>query len=57
MIMALRDEFLSTLEAGALEAAEELGINLTTQDAQSDTSKLLQFRRDCKKCRTEGNHC
>ncbi|MGI6007507.1 MAG: substrate-binding domain-containing protein [Ruminococcus sp.] len=43
MIMALRDEFLSTLEAGALEAAEELGVNLTTQDAQSDTSKLLQF--------------
>ncbi|MGI6012654.1 MAG: substrate-binding domain-containing protein [Ruminococcus sp.] len=43
MIMALRDEFLSTLEAGALEAAEEMGINLTTQDAQSDTSKLLQF--------------
>ncbi len=43
MIMALRDEFLSTLEAGAISAAEEMGINLTTQDAQSDTSKLLQF--------------
>ncbi|MCH1984330.1 substrate-binding domain-containing protein [Ruminococcus sp. OA3] len=43
MIMALRDEFLSTLEAGAIAAADEMGINLTTQDAQSDTSKLLQF--------------
>ena len=28
MILALRDEFLSTLEAGALEAAEELGIRV-----------------------------
>ena len=43
MIMALRDEFLSTLESGAIAAAEELGIDLVTQDAQSDTSKLLQF--------------
>ncbi|WP_411336000.1 substrate-binding domain-containing protein [Ruminococcus gauvreauii] len=43
MILALRDEFLSTLEAGAIAAADEMGINLTTQDAQSDTSKLLQF--------------
>ena len=43
MIMALRDEFLSTLESGAIAAAEELGIDRVTQDAQSDTSKLLQF--------------
>lgn len=43
MILAQRDEFLSTLEAGALSAADEMGIKLTTQDAQSDTSKLLQF--------------
>ena len=48
MILALRDEFLSTLEAGALAAAEDMGITLTTQDAQSDTSK---------ECRPEGNHC
>lgn len=48
MILALRDEFLSTLEAGALAAAEEMGINLTTQDAQSDTSKLLQFIETAK---------
>mgnify|MGYP005760639387 CR=1 FL=1 len=48
MILALRDEFLSTLEAGAIAAADELGINLTTQDAQSDTSKLLQFVETAK---------
>ena len=48
MILALRDEFLSTLEAGAISAAEELGITLTTQDAQSDTSKLLQFIETAK---------
>ena len=43
MIMALRDEFLSSLEAGSITAAKELGIELVTQDAQNDTSKLLQF--------------
>jgi len=43
MIMALRDEFLSTLESGAQKAAQELGVTLNTADAQSDTSKLLQF--------------
>ena len=48
MILALRDEFLSTLEAGALAAAEDMGITLTTQDAQSDTSKLLQFIETAK---------
>lgn len=43
LIMALRDEFLSSMEAGAIAAAEELGVNLTTQDAQNDTSKLIQY--------------
>ena len=43
MILALRDEFLSTLESGAKQAAEEMGIKLNTADAQSDTSKLIQF--------------
>ena len=43
MILALRDEFLSTLESGAKKASEELGINLNTADAQSDTSKMIQF--------------
>ena len=43
LIMSLRDEFLSTLEAGAQSAAEELGVNLATQDAQNDTGKTIQF--------------
>ena len=43
MIMALRDEFLSTLESGAKEIAVELGVELNTVDAQSDASKMIQF--------------
>ncbi|MGI6007493.1 MAG: substrate-binding domain-containing protein [Ruminococcus sp.] len=43
MILSVRDEWLSEMESGALEAAEEMGIDLTTQDAQNDTSKMLQF--------------
>lgn len=48
LIMSSRDEFLSTLEAGALSAAEDAGINLTTQDAQNDQSKLLQYVETAK---------
>ena len=43
LIMSLRDEFLSALEAGCKTAADEVGVKLATQDAQNDTSKLLQF--------------
>ncbi len=42
-IMALRDEFLSSLEDGMNEAADELGVKVTTQDAQSDSSKVIQY--------------
>lgn len=48
LIMSSRDEFLSTLEAGALSAAEEAGISLTTQDVQNDQSKLLQYVETAK---------
>jgi len=48
MILCLRDEFLSTLESGTKKAAEELGITLNTVDAQSDTSRLLQFIETAK---------
>lgn len=41
LIMALRDEFLSAMETGAKNAASQVGVNLTTQDAQNDTGKLL----------------
>ena len=34
---------LSTLEVGAKEAANKLGVNLTTQDANNDSSLLLQY--------------
>lgn len=44
LIMALRDEWLSELEKAALKAADEIGgINLTTQDANNDVSKQLQY--------------
>lgn len=43
LIMSLRDEFLSTLEAGSKAAAEELGVTLSSQDAQNDTGELIQF--------------
>lgn len=43
LIMSLRDEFLSTLEAGSKAAADELGVTLSSQDAQNDTGELIQF--------------
>lgn len=43
MILSLRDEFLSALEAGAMSAADKVGVNLATQDAQNDTGKLIQY--------------
>lgn len=43
LIMSLRDEFLSALEEGAKSAAAELGVTLSTQDANNDTSKLIQY--------------
>ena len=43
LIMALRDEFLSALEGGCKDAATKAGVELTTQDAQNDTGKMLQY--------------
>ena len=43
LIMSQRDEFLSSLEAGAKKAAGELGVNLVTQDANQDESKQIQY--------------
>ncbi len=43
LIMASRDEFLSTLEAAAIPAAEAQGIKLTSQDAQNDSAKQIQY--------------
>ncbi len=43
LILSARDEFLSTLEVGAKEAADQLGIQLTTQDANNDSIMLLQY--------------
>lgn len=42
-IMSQRDEFLSELEAAAQNAAKTNGISLSTQDANSDASKTIQF--------------
>lgn len=44
MIMSSRDEFLSTLEGAAKDAAVEIGgIELSTQDANNDPAKVLEF--------------
>ena len=43
LIMSQRDEWLSEMEAAAQAAAKDTGINLTTQDANSDTSKMIQY--------------
>ena len=44
VIMSSRDEFLSTLEKGATDAAAEIGgIEISTQDANNDPAKVLQF--------------
>ena len=48
LVIANRDEFLSEMESGAIAAAEQLGIKLTTVDAQNDQSKLLQFVETAK---------
>ena len=48
LIMSLRDEFLSTLEAGSKSGADELGVTLASQDAQNDTGKMLQFIESAK---------
>ena len=43
LIMSSRDEFLSTLESAALKAAEDAGVKLTSQDAQNDAAKQIQY--------------
>ncbi len=43
LIMSQRDEFLSTLESSALAVSENYGYTLTTQDAQSDSAKQIQY--------------
>lgn len=43
LIMAQRDEFLSTLEAAAQAAGEQNGYKITSQDSQSDAQKQIQF--------------
>lgn len=48
LVMSERDEWLSEMEGAALAEAKELGVNLTTVDAQSDTSKMLQFIETAK---------
>lgn len=48
LVMAQRDEFLSTLEAAATKAAAEKGYKLTAQDAQSDSQRQIQFVETAK---------
>ncbi|MCD8356474.1 MAG: substrate-binding domain-containing protein [Clostridia bacterium] len=43
LVMSSRDEFLSTLEASALKEAEAAGVKLTSQDAQNDAAKQIQY--------------
>lgn len=48
LVMASRDEFLSTLEAAATKAAAADGYKLTAQDAQNDAQKQIQFVETAK---------
>ena len=48
LVMAQRDEFLSTLEAAATKAGEAQGYKITAQDAQSDAQKQIQFVETAK---------
>ncbi len=48
LVMAQRDEFLSTLEAAATKYAQEQGYKLTAQDALSDAQKQIQFVETAK---------
>mgnify|MGYP004631327119 CR=1 FL=1 len=43
-----RDEFTNTLAEGMERKAEELGVNLSMQDAQNDTSRIIQFVETAK---------
>lgn len=43
MILSQRDEWLSTLDTAAKEAAAAEGFTMTSQDAKSDTSAQIQF--------------
>ncbi len=43
LIMSTRDDFLSTLESAALSYAEQTGYKLTSQDAQNDAAKQIQY--------------
>ena len=47
LIISSRTEFLGTLEEAAQEKAAEYNVNLTTQDANSDTNKLLEYVEAC----------
>lgn len=42
-IMPNRDQFLTTMEEGMKAKSKELNVNLTSQDVQNDTSKVIQF--------------
>ncbi|MDO4175016.1 MAG: substrate-binding domain-containing protein [Eubacteriales bacterium] len=48
LIMSTRDDFLSTLESAALSYAEETGYKLTSQDAQNDAAKQIQYIETAK---------
>ena len=47
LVISSRTEFLGTLEEAAKEKAAEYNVNLTTQDANSDTNKLLEYIEAC----------
>lgn len=48
LIMAQRDDFLSTLESAASQYAEEQGYSITAQDALNDAQKQIQFVETAK---------
>jgi ABC-type sugar transport system substrate-binding protein len=43
LVMSQRDEWLSTLDAAAKQAAADMGYSLNSLDSQSDANKQIQF--------------
>ncbi|MGM9617809.1 substrate-binding domain-containing protein [Butyricicoccus sp.] len=46
-VMAARNEFMSTLESAMIAEGEKLGYRVTTQDAQNDAAKQIQYIETC----------
>ena len=56
-IIAQRDEFMSSIEQAMSAEAEGLGYSITTQDAQNDIAKQIQYLETCANAGQEAAIC